>query len=52
MLTPWLVYAQYPRRNSINYVYLIKKAFSVGALLLVNYLIHSEFIQPVIMKAG
>ena len=52
MLTPWLVYSVYPRRKTINYLYLLTKAFYVVALLLINYLIHSEFIQPWILQAG
>lgn len=52
MLTPWLVYAQYPRRATINYVYLFKKGLITAVLLVVVYLINSEFIQPWILKAG
>jgi hypothetical protein len=52
MLTPWLVYAQYPRRSTINYAYLFKKGLLTAVLLVVVYLINSEFIQPWILKAG
>lgn len=52
MLTPWLVYADYPRRDCINYFYLAKKAVIILALLFTNYLIHSKYIQPYIMRAG
>jgi len=41
MITPWLVYANYPRRSTINYFYAIKK-FSFAMLLLITlYMIHS-----------
>ena len=52
MLTPWLVYAEYPRRATINYFYVAKKMFGSAAVLLTMYLVHSEHIQPWIMKGN
>ena len=51
MFTPWLVYANYPRKQKINYFYVIKKMFMVAMLLLTIYLIYSEWIQPWIHKS-
>lgn len=48
MLTPWLVYAQYPRRNTISVLYLLKKIIIVILLLLLDYIIYSEYILPYI----
>lgn len=52
MFTPWLVYAEYPRRKSINYFYVAKKMGMAAVLLITLYLIHSEFIQPWIHRAN
>lgn len=46
MWTPWLVYADYPRRKTINYTYAFKKAFNTIMVLMVMYMVHTSFMQP------
>jgi len=52
MLTPWLVYAEYPRRSHIDWIYVFRKTIMVLILLLTMYLVHSSFIQPWIEKGN
>ena len=46
MWTPWLVYADYPRRNKIDWLYVVRKGAMVVLILLIMYLLHSKHIQP------
>ena len=49
MFTPWLVYAPYPRRTTINWFYALYKAFNVAILITISYIIHTEHIMPYIL---
>ena len=46
MLTPWIVYDQYPRKSTISWWYVVKKVIITGFLVLVAYLLHTEYIIP------
>ena len=50
MFTPWLVYAEYPRRSTIDWLYACKKMCMSVSLLVVVYMMHAQFIQPWIEK--
>jgi len=52
MITPWLVYANYPRRDKINWYYVFKKMVITAGLFLIIYLVHGEFIQPWILSVN
>lgn len=52
MLTPWLVYADYPRKTTRSIPYIAKKGFSFAFLLILLYLLHSEYILPVIQRGS
>jgi hypothetical protein len=49
MCTPWLVYADYPRRRNINWFYAVYKAFNVLVLIIISYILHTEYIMPYIL---
>lgn len=49
MATPWLVYEDYPRREKINWYYAIWKAINVLFLILISYILHTEYIMPYIL---
>ncbi len=49
MMTPWLVYDNYPRRETINWGYALWKALNVVVLVLISYIMHTEYIMPYIM---
>lgn len=48
MWTPWLVYDIYPRRNNINILFIIKRSIMTVICVLMTYIIHTEYIMPVI----
>ena len=52
MLTPWLVYAEYPRRSTIDWLYAGKKMCMSVSLLVVAYMMHAQLIQPWIEKGS
>ncbi len=41
MFTPWLVYAEYPRKQTIDFFYALKKIGISAVLLLVIYIINA-----------
>jgi hypothetical protein len=49
MMTPWLVYDNYPRRDKINWGYALWKGFNVLVLVLISYILHTEYIMPYIL---
>lgn len=50
MATPWLVYADYPRREKIRWGYAVWKALNVVTLVVISYIIHTEYIMPYILQ--
>jgi len=52
MFTPWLVYANYPRKDNIDYIYALRKIISSIVIVVILYLINAEYIQPWILKGS
>jgi hypothetical protein len=52
MFTPWLVYAEYPRRQMIDWLFALKKVCISGTLLVMIYMLHASYIQPWIEKGS
>ena len=48
MFTPWLVYDVYPRKDKISISYIIKKSITTIFTITMAYLIHTEYILPII----
>jgi hypothetical protein len=48
MFTPWLVYDVYPRKDRISVSYIIKKSITTVFTIIMAYLIHTEYILPII----
>lgn len=46
MFTPWLVYAEYPRRANVDLLYVLRKMVTIAGLLVVMYLLYTQSIQP------
>lgn len=46
MWTPWLVYDQYPRKNSISFLYIFQKSATCIIGVMTSYIIHTEYIIP------
>lgn len=52
MWTPWLVYDDYPRRSTISIRYIIKKCITTFVVLLMIYIIHTDYILPEIESSS
>lgn len=48
MWTPWLVYDVYPRKSERSILYIIKKSAITIIAVLMIYLLHTEYLMPVI----
>ena len=41
MWTPWLVYDAYPRKDSISFLYIVKKSATTAVCIITAYIIHT-----------
>jgi hypothetical protein len=50
MFTPWLVYANYPRKKTISWIYVLKKGVTIPIVIIIMYMIFSQYMLPYIKK--